>query len=285
MGGRGRWQELWDRGIGELTAYLTEHGDVAVPSRYVSPSGYKLGSWVSGTRNTHAKGRLSPERIAQLDGLGFIWRDASKPTRSQQLSRLAAYRQQHGHLDIPILYTDDDGYQLGQLMRKFRTRARHGTLDADTAAALADLGYDSHAVLNRKRFELWITDLTDYRATFGHTLVSPGYVSPTDWALGWWVHHTRGLAAAGTLADERAARLDTLGFVWSLPDPPWPDRIERLARYREVFGHSRIPVRYIDDDGHHLGSTAAAVRRHSRDQKLPAEVRSILQQLEFPLDT
>jgi superfamily II DNA or RNA helicase len=66
-------QIAYDRNVAELAAYIKAKGDALVPADYVTKSGLKLGMWC-GTRRTERKaGKLSPERVAALDALGFVW--------------------------------------------------------------------------------------------------------------------------------------------------------------------------------------------------------------------
>jgi hypothetical protein len=52
----------------ELVAYKEVNGDCDVPKE----SG-PLGSWCGTVRQSRKKGKLNPERIAQLDAIGFCW--------------------------------------------------------------------------------------------------------------------------------------------------------------------------------------------------------------------
>ncbi|WP_164874073.1 helicase associated domain-containing protein [Rhodococcus spongiicola] len=65
----------WDNAIAHLEEYIAEHGHARVPQKWVSPDGFKLGIWVNGRRTNRRAGTptLTPERIAQLDALGFEW--------------------------------------------------------------------------------------------------------------------------------------------------------------------------------------------------------------------
>ena len=40
---------------------------------YKNEVGFKLGNWVGNKRRGKKEGKLSKERIAQLDALGFVW--------------------------------------------------------------------------------------------------------------------------------------------------------------------------------------------------------------------
>jgi hypothetical protein len=61
----------WEQGFEHLQAFVKEHKHCRVPTEYKSPDGYKLGQWVSNKRLSQDK--LSHERKARLDALGFDW--------------------------------------------------------------------------------------------------------------------------------------------------------------------------------------------------------------------
>ena len=74
---------VWDplaedfaRGLAELTAYHAEHGHARVPDSYRTLSGYRLGGWVSKQRAAYnaSPRNITPERIADLEALGMIWK-------------------------------------------------------------------------------------------------------------------------------------------------------------------------------------------------------------------
>jgi len=70
LGGAAR---LGDRGLAELAAYVQAHGDARVPKSHLTPSGLKLGAWCGIRRKDRKADKLSAERIAALDALGFVW--------------------------------------------------------------------------------------------------------------------------------------------------------------------------------------------------------------------
>ena len=66
-------KDAFDRGLDELASYVQAHGDARVPVKHSSPNGFNLGKWCSHRRDERKTGRLSAERVAALDALGFAW--------------------------------------------------------------------------------------------------------------------------------------------------------------------------------------------------------------------
>ena len=63
---------LWENNIACLVRYHEEKGDCLVPRTYETGDGVKLGHWVNNHRAALSKGKLSAERIARLEKIGFV---------------------------------------------------------------------------------------------------------------------------------------------------------------------------------------------------------------------
>ncbi|MGO4205017.1 helicase associated domain-containing protein [Rhodococcus sp. TAF43] len=75
----------WTIAVDHLARFVTAHGHAQVPQTWVSPDGFKLGTWAAQRRydrRTNAP-TLTPDRIAQLDRLGFEWTPPRGPGRSR----------------------------------------------------------------------------------------------------------------------------------------------------------------------------------------------------------
>ena len=64
-------EEDYQRGLGYLKVYKAKHEDCRVPARFKTEDGFNLGKWCSHRRNDYRKGKLSDERIEDLEELGF----------------------------------------------------------------------------------------------------------------------------------------------------------------------------------------------------------------------
>jgi superfamily II DNA or RNA helicase len=64
--------QAWDEAVTYLRDYVASHGQV--PSRSTITNGFKLGEWVKGRRTDYNAGRLSAERISELESIaGWTW--------------------------------------------------------------------------------------------------------------------------------------------------------------------------------------------------------------------
>ena len=76
------WQAAWEEGFRHAAPYLKELKGAAWKTNYVSPDGYKTGSWLRSQLRSEQKGRLTPEKKKLLEeiGLRFVQKEEGKPT-------------------------------------------------------------------------------------------------------------------------------------------------------------------------------------------------------------
>jgi Helicase associated domain len=63
--------DQWEEGFQHLQAFVDERGHCRVPVSHIAADGYRLGQWVKVQRRR--ADRISAERKARLDALGFEW--------------------------------------------------------------------------------------------------------------------------------------------------------------------------------------------------------------------
>ena len=110
---KGPSDALWERNLSNLVAYEAEHGHCLVPRNGHKATDPPLGTWVSTQRSLKKKldrgepcGRMTVERVAKLDALGFIW-GPEEAVWEGQLVRLAAYKAAHGDCKVPKGWPED----------------------------------------------------------------------------------------------------------------------------------------------------------------------------------
>jgi hypothetical protein len=189
----------WDQSFQLLVDYKEQNGHCNVPH------GYKLdpilGRWVSQQRTI--KDSLSDNQCAKLADLGFSW--SIHRAWEENFKLLVDYKEQHGHCNVPQKYEQDPVLGLWVVNQ----RQRKDSLSAEQLSKLDDLGF-SWSILRtwNENFEL----LVSYKEQYGHCNVPTIYSH--DPILGRWVITQR--QRKDSLSDNQCAKLDDLGFSWSI---------------------------------------------------------------------
>ncbi|MES9594338.1 Helicase associated domain protein [Streptomyces sp. NPDC093108] len=180
---------------------------------------------------------LDPGTIARAMDL-LAWPSAGAVLSAPRRAGLAAatrYHTEHGHLKVPVDYTDAYGYRLGSFIAGQRTAHRRGTLTADWTAELEELGmiWDEHEAA----FEGNMTLVEAFHSEHGHLAI------PAHDPGGQFLVDQRGLARKGQLPTTRHARLTALDPNWLLPyGPDWHRKYHLLARHIQD-GHDPANLR------------------------------------------
>lgn len=96
-------EERWVEQYKKLCTFKERFGHFVVPP--TDPKYQELASWVKNQRFSFKHQRLSPERIAALDDIGFAWTgQAARWDRLYQ--QLVKFRAEHGHTRVPTKYRE-----------------------------------------------------------------------------------------------------------------------------------------------------------------------------------
>lgn len=133
----------WEENYLEAAKYFNEHGDLDVPSKYMTESGLKLGYWLSHLRQkrigTDRGAPLSDEQISRLDKIGMIW-DTDQYRFDVGLEHAKKYYKENGNLRVPMrCVCEYDGYTLGLWINLKRRQYKKGTLSDDNIKKLDEL--------------------------------------------------------------------------------------------------------------------------------------------------
>ncbi|MFV8133222.1 Helicase associated domain protein [Streptomyces syringium] len=214
----------WQKNLDALAAYQRQHGDTLVPQRYEHES-VRLGAWVSQMRAKYASGQLPPQRIADLEQVGMVWRDDEHPLRRRALAAAASWHRRHGTLDMPHS-TRHEGVPLGAWLARQRTAHAAGELPPNVVETLTQLGMSwqppprkkpdrSAAGLARaeKAWERGYAAAEEYFREHGHLRVPSGHWSG-GLRLDAWLGRQRAARREGRLSAEHTNALNRLGIRW-----------------------------------------------------------------------
>lgn len=287
--------DLWEQNYAAATQYYLEHGDLEVPIKYETSSGFGLGVWLGAQRAAHKAGELPQEQVERLDALGMDWTNRNDRKWMSLYDVAAAYYHEHGNLNVPSEYVTPDGVLLG----KWVARQRYAYLNPDRSSARVTP--ERKALLDKlgmvwEKYDPWQEryDLALAYKTEHGDLEIPSVYKTTDgvW-LGSWVSRQRQALNSGSsaLSSERRKLLRTLFKGERRPSDPaadhgtvreanWERNFRSAARYARKYKHLLVPASYVDSDGVRLGvwiSNLRAARKNRPDsyQVTPAHIKKL----------
>ena len=287
--------DLWEQNYAAATQYYLEHGDLEVPIKYETPSGFGLGVWLGAQRAAHKAGELPQEQLERLDALGMDWTNRNDRKWMSLYDVAAAYYHEHGNLNVPSEYVTPDGVLLG----KWVARQRYAYLNPDRSSARVTP--ERKALLDKlgmvwEKYDPWQEryDLAlAYKTEHGDLEIPSVYKTADGVWLGSWVSRQRQALNSGSsaLSSERRKLLRTLFKGERRPSDPaadhgtvreanWERNFRSAARYARKFKHLLVPASYVDSDGVRLGvwiSNLRAARKNRPDsyQVTPAHIKKL----------
>lgn len=287
--------DLWEQNYAAATQYYLEHGDLEVPIKYETPSGFGLVVWLGAQRAAHKAGELPQEQLERLDALGMDWTNRNDRKWMSLYDVAAAYYHEHGNLNVPSEYVTPDGVLLG----KWVARQRYAYLNPDRSSARVTP--ERKALLDKlgmvwEKYDPWQEryDLAlAYKTEHGDLEIPSVYKTADGVWLGSWVSRQRQALNSGSsaLSSERRKLLRTLFKGERRPSDPaadhgtvreanWERNFRSAARYARKYKHLLVPASYVDSDGVRLGvwiSNLRAARKNRPDsyQVTPAHIKKL----------
>ena len=263
--------DLWEQNYAAATQYYLEHGDLEVPIKYETPSGFGLGVWLGAQRAAHKAGELPQEQVERLDALGMDWTNRNDRKWQAAYDAAARYYQAHGDLNVPSEYIDPDGVLLG----KWVSRQRYAWQNPDRSSAR--LTPERKALLDQlgmvwqkpdswqHRYEL----AAAYKAAHGSLELPAQYRTEEGIWLGSWLSRQKQLLQNRdkSLRGERVKALKELfrgeperwgGAVrtrarCSVRERNWLNNYRHAKAYAKRRGDLLVPASYVDETGFRLG--------------------------------
>ena len=287
--------DLWEQNYAAATQYYLEHGDLEVPIKYETPSGFGLGVWLGAQRAAHKAGELPQEQVERLDALGMDWTNRNDRKWMSLYDVAAAYYHEHGNLNVPSEYVTPDGVLLG----KWVARQRYAYLNPDRSSARVTP--ERKALLDKlgmvwEKYDPWQERYNlalAYKTEHGDLEIPSVYKTADGVWLGSWVSRQRQALNSGSsaLSSERRKLLRILFKGERRPSDPaadhgtvreanWERNFRSAARYARKYKHLLVPASYVDSDGVRLGvwiSNLRAARKNRPDsyQVTPVHIKKL----------
>lgn len=287
-----RTEAAWNRNFAAAKAYYEEHGDLLVPSRYKTEDDLALGRWLHNLRQIVEDGQetaaLTPERKAQLDGIGMVW-NAREWQWENGFRHARDYFAEHGNLAVPAEYRSADGFLLGSWIvnQRYGKSGQYNkrTLSQNQIRRLEAIGMRWDTKADTLWKSAYLAAKQYYHAN-GTLQMSAEYKTEDGIALGKWVRRQQYAyrcpeKSNSTLTPERIQLLEAIGIQWDVQDG-WQHRYELTKDYLAAHGNLQIPAKYKTTDGIWLGKWLYEQKREMEKpdtSKLAPSQKFMLRQL------
>ena len=291
------WSQVdyaFEQGYLAAREYLESHGDLMVPVGYVSPDGFRLGSWLLSKRMAYASknaSQLNDEQRRRLETLGFVWDSRHEVSWEENYQEAAEYAAKHGNLDVRADYRQN-GKCIYRWLSGQRDRLAQGKLPDDKRKRLESLNpaweewVASHPVSEQGReymsFEYGYPYALSYHRAYGNLRVDNGFIAEDGYPLGKWIKAMRA-AKVGThkkpLTANQIRLLESLGIFWSKNDELWENNYDVLRQYVMEHGDMNMPQDSQNSPGKKIQLWLNRNLALLQEGKLPADKRKKLEQL------
>ena len=264
----------WDYMFGLFERYVAEHGHPFVPARYKTPSGIRLGTWITAQRVNYRGKRLAPEQIRRFEAIeGWEWIPRQKAWK-EAYGRMVEFVRANGDATIRQDYITPDGFRLGGWVATQREVYRKRRLSERRRMLLEKLpGWTWDAT------RTWRTGFKKFQEYARHNdaaLIPRSFKTADGFALGNWVTAKKQDYNKGVLDPDIQHAMESVpGWEWSRDEAKWKHGIRRLRDFAQREGHTFVPAWHVED-GFRLGAWVRAQRtRHRKGRMEPEKCRAL----------
>ncbi|TRW79285.1 helicase [Mycolicibacterium sp. 018/SC-01/001] len=259
--------DQWGMWMALMHEFVAKHGHADVPIPFMVGE-YNLRSWVATQRGLQKSGKLSDDRVRELEALpGWVW-DKREDKWTRHYEGLKKFSMRTGHARAPQRYVED-GLRLGQWVVVQRNYRQEMSPERKTLLeALPGWSWNP----TTDGWERSYSFLTNFVEREGHARVAKDHLEG-GMRLGQWVNDQRG--KRDKLSADHHGRLESLpGWVWNLRSDKWHTKFALLQQFQRREGHALVPQRWRED-GVNLGSWVAEQRNNQAD--MSSERRQLLE--------
>ncbi len=269
----------WEDRLAEVVAFKTKNGHCDIPLNF--PENPKLGRFVNNMRTQRNSRRLSAERIAKLDAIGFAWGARSmaeiggegiNARWKMRFDELLYYKEKNGNCKVPNEWPENP--KLGHWVNQQRYQKKCGQLHPKREELLNSIAFDwgfKRDFGGVKPKDLWplrYEQLVEFKKQNGHCDVPYSYAKNRQ--LGIWVGNQRYKRKQNRLSPEHERLLNELGFTWEdVEGGVWNERYQELTEFKAKHGHCDVPMVYPENSK--LGSFTKRMRAERKGGTLSAE--------------
>jgi hypothetical protein len=205
-------QDRWGEGFRRLAAYREAHPDRWPSGRDTSPDGFLLGKWCTGQRHRYRLGKLDPEQIRKLEGLGFPFKAWLQEAQwMEQYRWLETFRKLDPDRWPGNTEEFPPGNPLGKWCAQQRMDRNRKRLSPQRIGLLDRFGFPWETVKALQWMERF-DELRDWRRRHPDRWPKNNAVDPGEKGLAMWVSNQKQFRKRGVLPEERLRELAGLGL-------------------------------------------------------------------------
>jgi hypothetical protein len=238
-----------------------------------------LGRWVGRQREAkHQKKKLSAEREAKLNAIGFIWKVCCKTAWDTRFGQLEDFKKANGDCNVSTDHSQT--IQLGRWVIIQRHLRRKMQLSEEREAKLNSIGF---VWIIRKGSDRFSVKHVDWNVHFGQLLAYKLAVGDCNVPkrhrpnpqLGRWVQTQRLKSKNQKLTKEHWEQLNSIEFYWGKQSCARIARNQQLEKYKRTHhGLCDVPDRCCVNNPPHLHKLATA-HLYNNGQKEVLETESV----------
>jgi superfamily II DNA or RNA helicase len=256
----------WERSFSELKAYKSKYGNCRVSRSYKLNK--SLRTWVGSQRSFYAKGKLSGERVAKLESIGFEW-DPHAAVWDRRFDELKSYYEKHGHFIVTSRHK-----VLKAWISLHRFYYATGSISSERIRKLESIGFEWKPVANN--WDKMFNELKSFYTLHGHNCVPQSYNDNTKNSLLNWIYTQRKFYVKGKLSKERIGLLESINFDWDPVTAEWNHKFNLLILYKTKHGNCRVPR-----GDKELGKWINKLRSSYKEGRLSHDRISLLESIGF----
>ncbi len=267
----------WDNACKQVARIIALHGHpkqfATTPIPY--PHDPELETWATKQRDLKKKEKLEPERITQLNEIGFVW-DLAEAAWEEAFQLVITFKRTKGDGKIPSHFPENPA--LGKWAEKQRKEYKQNKLLPERQTRLDVEGFVWDLAV--AAWEEMLEVLRQHRLQYGHGKVPKEW--PANPTLAIWAEEQRRLRLKETLPPDRITRLDAVDFVWDLKKARWEEGFAAFQHFFQQHQHGKVPDPYLESLL--LDQWAREMRRGYRLEKLSPQQITRLEEAGFVWD-
>lgn len=276
----------WDKMFAVAKEYSKIHGNLNVPTNYVTANGENLYNWIVNQRKAYHNEKLTIEQIKSLENIGMLWNSHKEIDNwFNMYYRAKEYFKEHGNLKIFYTSEDNELEKLKTWLFDQRRKYQKQTLDSYKIVLLEQIGITWEA---RKPLD-WdkmYTKASRYSSEHGDLNILRSYVTEDNFPLGKWIAYNRYLYTNGKLPQEKISRLEAIGMVWRKAYHNKWDKLYEVAKsYYDKYHNLLVPVSYITSTHERLGEWIIRQRKIYAEGRMSKEKIELLEAIGMVWDT